>query len=61
LRRLGIEARAARHKHAAPARAAEIDAAVERLAGFEALNMGKLFKAVAVAHPQLPPPPGFDQ
>jgi NADH dehydrogenase [ubiquinone] 1 alpha subcomplex assembly factor 7 len=61
LRRLGIEARAARLKHAAPARAAEIDAAVERLAGFEALNMGKLFKAVAVAHPQLPPPPGFDQ
>lgn len=60
LRRLGIEARAARLKAGTPARAAEIDTAVERLAGFRAGQMGALFKVIAIAHPRLPPPPGFE-
>ncbi len=60
LRRLGIDARAVRLKAAAPARAGEIDAALERLAGTGPGQMGALFKAVAIGHPQLPSPPGFE-
>ena len=60
LRRLGLEARAARLKAATPALAAAVDAAVERLAGFGAGQMGALFKVIAIAHPRLPAPPGFE-
>ncbi len=57
LARLGLAARtralATRH----PARAAELQAAAERLAA--PARMGALFKAVCLAHPALPEPPGF--
>lgn len=36
----------------------EIEAAAERLTGGD--QMGRLFKAMAFQHPDLPPPPGFD-
>jgi SAM-dependent MidA family methyltransferase len=60
LRRLGIDARAAQLKAGAPALAAQIDAAVDRLAGSGPGQMGALFKVMAIAHPRLPPPPGFE-
>jgi len=61
LRRLGIEARAAALKAAAtPALAADIDAALARLAGAGRDAMGELFKAVAVADPKLGAVAGFD-
>ena len=41
-----------------PARAAGLVQAAQRLA--EPDRMGRLFKALAVCHPDLPPPPGFD-
>jgi len=59
LRRLGIETRAARLKAASPARAAEIDAALDRLAGAGPGRMGELFKVIAITDPRLPAPPGF--
>lgn len=37
-----------------------IDVAVERLAGTGETAMGKLFKALAITHPDLAPPAGFD-
>ena len=54
---LGLQARAARLKAAAPARAPEVDAAVDRLAGPD--QMGTLFKALALTAPGLGPPAGF--
>lgn len=58
LRDLGIEARAAVLKqHASGSQAEEIEAACHRLIGSE--EMGTLFKALALAHPDLPPPVGF--
>ncbi|OWJ62691.1 methyltransferase [Inquilinus limosus] len=57
LEALGLRPRAAQLKQAAPARAAEIDAAVERLAGAE--QMGTLFKALALTAPGLGAPAGF--
>lgn len=61
LKRLGIDARAetlrASQSHA---KAHEIDAAMARLTGFGRTGMGALFKALAVAHPSLGTPPGFD-
>jgi NADH dehydrogenase [ubiquinone] 1 alpha subcomplex assembly factor 7 len=59
LRRLGIEARAARLKAAAPARAGEIDAALARLTEGGPRGMGELFKALALADPKLGALPGF--
>jgi SAM-dependent MidA family methyltransferase len=59
LRRLGIETRAAAlaaGKDAATA--ADILGRMHRL--IDAAEMGTLFKAMALAHPALPPPPGFD-
>ncbi len=60
LRRLGIEARAARLAAAAtPAQSAGIHAAVQRLTGSGAGDMGELFKAVGIVAPDLGPLPGF--
>jgi SAM-dependent MidA family methyltransferase len=59
LRRLGIEARAARLKtNATPQQAADIDAALTRLTAPD--QMGELFKVLAIADPKLGPLPGFD-
>jgi NADH dehydrogenase [ubiquinone] 1 alpha subcomplex assembly factor 7 len=69
---LGIAQRSARLKQKADARQrADIDAALTRLAGMgerdmdkrdmDKRDMGTLFKAMAIAHPALPPPPGFDR
>lgn len=60
LRALGLEARAARlRRTASQAQAADIAAAVERLAG-PAPGMGELFKVMAVTHPALPTLPGLN-
>ena len=59
LRALGIDARAARLRQGASAdQPKEIDAALRRLTG--AHGMGTLFKALALAHPALDVPPGFE-
>ena len=59
LRALGIEARAARLRQDASAdQAVDIDAALRRLTG--AHGMGELFKALALAHPALDTPLGFE-
>jgi SAM-dependent MidA family methyltransferase len=58
LKRLGIEARAARLRAAAPARAAEIDAALERLTAPD--EMGTLFKVMAITAGGASAPAGFD-
>ena len=60
LRRLGIERRAARLRAAAPTKAAALDAAIARLTQAGSSGMGTLFKALALAHPALAPPPGFE-
>ena len=59
LRSLGIDARAAGLRQNASAdQAADIDAALRRLTG--AHGMGELFKALAIVHPALTVPPGFE-
>jgi NADH dehydrogenase [ubiquinone] 1 alpha subcomplex assembly factor 7 len=59
LRRLGAEQRLATlSRGRAPGAAAELAAGVRRLIDPKA--MGLLFKALALAHPALPTPPGFD-
>ena len=59
LRRLGIEARAARLKaNATPQQAADVDAALARLTASD--RMGELFKALAIAHPALGMLPAFE-
>jgi SAM-dependent MidA family methyltransferase len=58
LSRLGIAARGERLMAAAPNRAGEIAGAVRRLV--HPGRMGVLFKALAIAAPDTPPPPGFD-
>jgi SAM-dependent MidA family methyltransferase len=61
LRRVGIEARAAKLKKvASPKQAADVDSALIRLTGAGPDDMGALFKVLALAHPQLGVPPGFD-
>ena len=57
LEALGISLRGERLKRAAPEKSAEIDQAIDRLIGKE--QMGTLFKALALAAPNAPPPPGF--
>jgi NADH dehydrogenase [ubiquinone] 1 alpha subcomplex assembly factor 7 len=57
LEALGLRARATQLKRASPARAAEIDAAIERLAG--PAQMGTLFKVLALTAPGLGTPAGF--
>lgn len=58
LRRLGLTVRAAALAASDPRRGAEHLAAAQRLTAPEA--MGRIFKAMAVAHPALPVPPGFE-
>jgi SAM-dependent MidA family methyltransferase len=58
LARLGLFQRAAALASANPDRAAAIRDAADRLAAPE--RMGQLFKALAIAHPAAPPPPGFE-
>ncbi len=60
LRRLGIDARAARLKqNATPQQVADMDAALARLTAPD--QMGDLFKALAIADAKLGPLPGFDR
>jgi NADH dehydrogenase [ubiquinone] 1 alpha subcomplex assembly factor 7 len=60
LERLGIKLRAeALARNATPTQAADLQAATERLLHLE--QMGTLFKALAIAAPTLPAPPGFDE
>lgn len=60
LRAVGIELRAERLKRGqSEAVAKEVDAALARLTG-PTPGMGELFKAIALVHPSLPSPPGFD-
>ena len=59
LRALGIEERAARLRRDASAEQREaIDAALRRLIGVD--EMGMLFKALAIYHPEQGVPPGFE-
>jgi SAM-dependent MidA family methyltransferase len=61
LRNLGIEKRAATLKSlASPEKRAEIDSAVKRLLGEGSTEMGKLFKALGIAHPSIGKLPGFE-
>jgi SAM-dependent MidA family methyltransferase len=61
LRRVGIEGRAAKLKKVASEKqAADVDSALVRLTGSGPNDMGALFKVLALAHPQLGVPPGFD-
>ncbi len=57
LRAMGIDLRAAALSRTAPERAAEIDAARDRLVSSE--QMGRLFKALALTAPSWPQPAGF--
>ncbi len=59
LRRLGIGSRATALKVAAPHKAAEIDAARDRLIDEATTGMGTLFKAIGFSHPKLGPLPCF--
>ena len=62
LHQLGIRRRAETlSRRATPEQRAEIEAALRRLTGTgdERDVMGELFKAIAIAHPALPQPPGF--
>ena len=57
----GIEKRAATLKSlASPEKRAEIDSAVKRLLGDGRTEMGKLFKALGIAHPSIGKLPGFE-
>jgi SAM-dependent MidA family methyltransferase len=61
LRRLGIESRAvALKKTAPPNKVEEVERSLQRLTGDIGRGMGRLFKALAFAHPKLGPLPGFD-
>jgi len=58
LQRLGLMARSAMLAQTAPAQAGAILGAAQRLVAPEA--MGRLFKALCIAHPSLPTPAGFE-
>lgn len=58
LQRLGLMARSAMLAQSAPRQAGAILAAAQRLVAPE--GMGRLFKALVLAHPALPTPAGFD-
>src|SRR5262249_49777556 len=61
LRNLGIDKRAAALKaNASPEKAAEVDSACQRLLGETQTGMGKLFKAIAITHPDLKTVAGFE-
>jgi SAM-dependent MidA family methyltransferase len=60
--RLGIERRAAALKASAPRdKAADIEIAFSRLVADGARGMGELFKAIAIAAPELGSLPGFEE
>ena len=60
LERLGIRVRAAAlARNATPQQAEDLRTATERLLHLE--QMGTLFKAIAIAAPNLPVPPGFNE
>lgn len=60
LARLGLYQRTDRlARGQPPARAVALIAAAQRLA--EPMHMGRLFKAMAITHPGLPNPPGFER
>jgi len=59
LMRLGAGQRAMSLAQSSPARAEEIIRACNRL--IDPRQMGTLFKVAALTHPDLPPPPGFDE
>jgi NADH dehydrogenase [ubiquinone] 1 alpha subcomplex assembly factor 7 len=60
LRNLGIESRAAvLRKAVPPAKAADIDSALARLTSTDRIGMGRLFKVIGFAHPQLGALPAF--
>ncbi len=58
LQRLGLMARSAMLAQSAPAQAGAILGAAQRLVAPE--GMGRLFKALCIAHPPLPTPAGFE-
>jgi NADH dehydrogenase [ubiquinone] 1 alpha subcomplex assembly factor 7 len=58
LQRLGLMARSAMLAQSAPAQAGAILGAAQRLVAPE--GMGRLFKALCIAHPALPTPIGFE-
>lgn len=58
LQRLGLMARSAMLAQSAPAQAGAILSAAQRLVAPE--GMGRLFKALVLAHPGLPTPTGFE-
>lgn len=58
LQSLGLVTRAAMLARAAPASAGHQLSAAQRLIAPE--GMGRLFKALAICHPDLTPPPGFE-
>jgi SAM-dependent MidA family methyltransferase len=58
LQRLGLMARSAMLARAAPTQAGSILSAAQRLVAPE--GMGRLFKALALTHPGLPAPAGFE-
>jgi len=61
LRAIGVDARTrALTERAPPERAVEFESARNRLAGKNDGEMGALFKAMAIANRDLPPPPGFE-
>ncbi len=57
---LGIEQRAAALKKNTPRKTADIESALSRLLAGGARGMGELFKAIALAAPELGPLPGFE-
>ncbi|WP_041392253.1 class I SAM-dependent methyltransferase [Sphingobium sp. SYK-6] len=57
LTHLGIQARASALKRANPARGQELDEAVQRLVAPD--QMGRLFRVLALRHPEWPQPAGF--
>jgi len=59
LRALGIEVRTDRLMRGNPTKAKDIESGCSRL--IDAGAMGTLFKALALAHPDLPAPPGFER
>ena len=60
LKQLGIEIRATQlSQRATPAQARDIDSACKRL--IDPSEMGTLFKVLAISHPDMAAPPGFDQ
>ena len=60
LREIGLETRAQALSERSPDRAGEFEQARRRLMGKDGGEMGALFKVMAIAHRDLPPPPGFE-